>query len=306
MSASQQSPEVYAAVKLGSALETAVKKHESGFHHLEGAKSKIHLEGLEETLFIPLLARAKMTREHNSFFSDPKSTELVEQVGYDFAKIDKMISGYLPLIFGARAKQFDDKIRAYITEHPRASVVNIGAGFDTTFYRIDNGTVRWYDLDLPAVIELRKKLIPETDRMQYIAKSLFDQSWCKDIENVENGVFIISCGVLAWFNEVQVKQFFLMLVDNFPDGEIVFDAASKLGTLISNYGLRRMGMKKTTAKWELRDANEMTKWYRRIRVIDQFPCFKNIPREAARGRSTKIWMDFVDKLKMYNVFYIQV
>ena len=41
---------------------------------------------------------------------------------------------HLPL----RAKHFDDKIKAYLTEHPHASIVNIGAGLDTTFYRVDN------------------------------------------------------------------------------------------------------------------------------------------------------------------------
>jgi len=33
-----------------------------------------------------------------------------------------------------------------------------------------------------------------------------------------------------------------------------------------------------TCKWALEDANEMTKWDNRIRVVDQFSMFKNIPR----------------------------
>ncbi len=35
---------------------------------------------------------------------------------------------------------------------------------DTTFERIDNGRVYWYDLDLPDVIKLRKEFILENDR----------------------------------------------------------------------------------------------------------------------------------------------
>ena len=38
-------------------------------------------------------------------------------------------------LFTLRAKQFDDKVKAYIAEHPRASVVNIGAGLDTVLSR---------------------------------------------------------------------------------------------------------------------------------------------------------------------------
>ena len=60
----------------------------------------------------------------------------------------------------ARAMQFDDKARAYIAEHPAASVINLRAGLDTTFYRIDNGSIESYDLDFPNVIDVRRKLLP--------------------------------------------------------------------------------------------------------------------------------------------------
>ena len=38
---------------------------------------------------------------------------------------------------------------------------------------------------------------------------------------------MIAGGVLPWFNELEVKRFFSMLADNFPRGEIVFDAVSR-------------------------------------------------------------------------------
>jgi O-methyltransferase involved in polyketide biosynthesis len=49
----------------------------------------------------------------------------------------------------------DRALKAYLTDEPQATVVNLGCGFDTTFQRVDNGTMRWIDLDLPDVIELR-------------------------------------------------------------------------------------------------------------------------------------------------------
>ncbi len=159
--------------------------------------------------------------------NDTKAIELVEQMDYDFSTIDTNFPPAVTLHFVARAKQFDEKVKAYIREHPHASVVNIGAGLDTTFYRIDNGTIHWYDLDLPAVIDVRRQLLPEPDRVTYIAKSLLDPSWCDDIEHTEDGVFMIAGEVLQFFEEAQVKQFFSMLADNFPDGEIVFTAMSR-------------------------------------------------------------------------------
>lgn len=105
-------------------------------------------------------------------------------------------------------------------------MVNLGAGLDATFYRVDNGLIHWYDLDLHAAIDVRRQFFPEPDRVTYIAKSLLDPSLCKDI-NTENGVFMIAEAVFQFFDEAQMKQFFLMLADNFPGGKIVFTTMSR-------------------------------------------------------------------------------
>jgi O-methyltransferase involved in polyketide biosynthesis len=202
-------------------------------------KVKIKLSGVSETLLGPLWARAQLSKEYSSLFHDAKAVELVEKIDYDLSTSDMpfegilfsiSLKGNLPAfsLWALRAKQFDNKVKAYIAEHPRASIVNIGAGLDTTFYRVDNGTIHWYDLDLPAVIDIRRQLLPEPNRATCIAKSLLDPSWCEDIEHTEDGVFMVAGGVLPFFEESQVKEFFSMLADNFPGGEIVFNALSKL------------------------------------------------------------------------------
>jgi len=205
-------------------------------------KVKIELGGMSASMFFPLWGRAQLSKKYSSLFYDAKAIELVEKIDYDFSTsgipfqdILSNISfeGGLPLLslFSLRAKQFDEKVKAYIRERPRASVVNIGAGLDTTFYHVDNGTIHWYDLDLPAVIDVRRQLLPEPERVTYIAKSLLDPSWCKDI-NTDNGVFMVAGGVLSWLEEAEVKQFFSMLTDNFPDGEIVFNFRPRSGASI--------------------------------------------------------------------------
>ena len=95
-------------------------------------KIKVNLSGVSETLLLPLWSGAKISRDHNSLFYDAKAVELVEQIDYDFSTLDEN-PFESDLFFVARAKQFDDKIRAYIREYPRASVVNIGAGLTQPF-----------------------------------------------------------------------------------------------------------------------------------------------------------------------------
>jgi O-methyltransferase involved in polyketide biosynthesis len=207
-------------------------------------KVKVKLSGISASMLGCLWNRAQLSKEYSSLFYDAKAIELAEKIDYDFSTSDTPFRGIMFNIsrkvnlppFGSpvlRAKQFDDKIRAYIAEHPRASVISLAAGLDATFYRVDNGLIHWYDLDLPPAIDVRRQLLPEPDRVTYIAKSLLDPSWCGDIERRDDGVFMMAGGVLPFFEESQVKQFFSMLADNFPDSEIVFDAPSRLE---SNFG----------------------------------------------------------------------
>ena len=89
---------------------------------------------------------------------------------------------------------------------------------DTAFYRIDNGLPRWFDVDLPPVIELRKKLIPETDRSRCISASLLDPEGVrKNGQNFEV-MFFFASGGLLYFTKAELRRFFFLLVEAFPGG----------------------------------------------------------------------------------------
>ncbi|HXY87671.1 MAG TPA: class I SAM-dependent methyltransferase [Candidatus Acidoferrales bacterium] len=236
------------------------------------SKVKVKLSGVSQTLLAPLRGRVQVSKEHRSLFYDEKAIELAEKIEMNldsdssasdvhfqvliFNAIRKLNLPVDPGLFAAfRAKQFDEKAKAFFMKHPHASVVNIGAGLDTTFYRVDNGLIHWYDLDLPEVIDIRRQLLPEPERVTYIAKSLLDLSWCKDI-NTEGGVFMIAGGVFAWLEESQVKQFFSMLADNFPDGEIVFDNMSRsdgFGLWINQFSQEQRGALQTALMDAMKD-----------------------------------------------------
>ena len=54
-----------------------------------------------------------------------------------------------------------EKMKEIISKNPDTVVINMGAGFDNRFERVDNGQIRWFDLDLPDSIAVRKKAFPE-------------------------------------------------------------------------------------------------------------------------------------------------
>lgn len=175
----------------------------------------------------------------------------------------------------------DETISKFLKNHPKSTIINVGCGLDTTFDRIDNGVLRWYDLDLPNVIDLRRNFIREDDRRKFIAASLFDRSWFKELE-MEGLVFFIAAGVLYYFEENQVKNFLTGLADNFRGSEIIFDACSPKGVEMANkLVIKNAGMDENSfLKWGILNAAEMNSWDKRIKVLGEYLYFRRLKKDV--------------------------
>jgi len=118
-------------------------------------KVRIKKGTIQETLLLPLWGRAYETRKNRPRLIDENAVEIIQKIDYDFSNIEKTQSmsqhGWV-----ARSLHTDKVAHEFIEKHPKASIVNIGCGLDTTFSRIDNGKIMFYELDLPDVIDLRK------------------------------------------------------------------------------------------------------------------------------------------------------
>lgn len=69
----------------------------------------------------------------------------------------------------------------YVRERPEGTVVDLGCGLSTRFDRLDNGRLRWFDLDVEDTMALRRKFFDDGDRYTMIAGSLFDTDWYPQI-----------------------------------------------------------------------------------------------------------------------------
>lgn len=75
-------------------------------------------------------------------------------------------------------KRYGEYVLEFLKSSPDGGVVNIGCGRDSCFSRINNGRVRFHDLDLPEVVELKRRFFEVTDRYHFIPSSVLD---CYDI-----------------------------------------------------------------------------------------------------------------------------
>jgi O-methyltransferase involved in polyketide biosynthesis len=232
-------------------------------------KRNITLGKVQQTLLLPLWGRAKESQKTNPLLVDTAAIRLIDRIDYDFSTMEKGLDEISQLGWIFRCINIDRTIEHFLERHPNATVVNIGCGLDTTFERVDNGALRWYDLDLPDVIDLRIKLIPAIERRQHITASVLDTGWFDEII-VKDHVFFIAAGVLYYFDEEEIKKLFLHMADRFAGGEIIFDAASPFGVKMANrMVIKRSGMdEQSFLKWGLKDARHIEQWDNRLKVVD--------------------------------------
>jgi O-methyltransferase involved in polyketide biosynthesis len=266
---------------------------------------QIELGSIQETLLLPLWGRAVETQKHKPLLIDNKAVAIVNSIPYDFTLISKNINKFIQFGWIARSIYFDKEIKTFIDLHPEATVINVGCGLDTTFDRVDNGTIQWIDLDLPDTIDLRRKYIPESDRRRFVPKSVFDTSWYDGIEK-GNNVMLLIAGVLYYFDESDVKRLFSDFHVFLPGVEIVFDYGSKLGIKLSNKRvLERGGMDKSASiRWGIDNILEMEKWNSNIKVIGKMPLYqehkKNFPIMDRFG------MNIADSLKLMALAHVRI
>ena len=193
---------------------------------------KYHIEKntVQETLVIPLYGRKMCSELYPSLFRDETAIRLIEQIDYDFAALAKK-SGSMMHQFGflevaMRQSDLAWEVRDYLKAHPNAAVVNLGCGLDDTGRSCDNGTCKIYNLDFPDVIAVRDALLPAGERETNLACDLNDTSWFSKIDASEGAVFF-AAGVFYYFLTDQLKALVQAMSKAFPDGRLVFDAASQ-------------------------------------------------------------------------------
>ena len=242
-------------------------------------KISTQLGEVQRILIIPLFGRAMEYEKDDPLIRDKYARDIVERLDYDFKAAFNNTPMQFRIISAIRAFHLDAAILKLIGKYPDATIVNIGAGLDTTFQRVDNGKIYWYDLDLPDTIELRRKLIPEGERNVCIAKSVFNRRWFKDIRERRSKVFFMAGGVFVYLKKEEIRRLFLDLAQEFPGSEIAFEIYSKIFLWIRNHMLAKRAMKSdlfTCCRWGVNSAKAVAKWSDRIQVIDEYPFYSRI------------------------------
>ncbi len=229
------------------------------------------MHGVPETMLQTLYARAAYSKKRNAKFCDDKAVEIVSHMDYDFsmAKKDAMMSkGVI-----ARTVLLDRMVGDFIRENPKGTVVNIGCGLDTRVYRLKTPpSVRWYNLDLPETIEVRRLFLSEDGPVSMIAKSAMDESWAEEIKDPEGRVLVILEGLVMYLWEEDVKKILSIIGRRFGQAEVIMETMNPW--VIKNMKEKSIEATKARFTWgiwsgkELEHISPKYTWVRDVSLVE--------------------------------------
>lgn len=223
-----------------------------------------------ETLLIPLWMRAA-----DPILNDCHSRAIVEQIDYNFEKFAVDKSSRLGVRI--RTLYLQTVIQDFICGHDHAIIVMLGCGLDPQSRRIANRrNAQFYALDLPEVIALRRKLLPDTNYEHYIADSAFSTSWMDMLKGKHPYApfLILAEGLLMYFTEEENRKLFTDLQSHFPGAELYFERMSRFAVSKQAHH-KSISQVTATVKWGVDSPNDVRAWLNGITTLADFRYFRH-------------------------------
>lgn len=180
---------------------------------------------LEDTLFLTLAGRALDNRSEHPILGDAAADEIVRRLDYDCERFGLSAS---PIInIAHRAKKLDEVAAGFLTRHPDAVGLDLGAGLDTRASRIAvPPSADWYDVDLAEVVGARRQLIAERANAHDLAADLTDPHWL-DALPTDRPAVVVADGLMAFLTDEDMRALLDRIVAHFPSGEIAFNGYTR-------------------------------------------------------------------------------
>ncbi len=268
-----------------------------------------NLSHVAETCLLTFYCHALESQSPDPILKDEKAVEITGRITPMMADSDNMLlrSLYLGKIkpelvvhIALRAKKYDEYAREFIARHPDGMIVNIGCGMDSRFHRIDNGSLIFFDLDLPEVIEFKRRFYQENKRYHMLPYSVFETKWMDAVLAYgKRPVMFLAEGVFMYLEADRVKALVLELQARFPGSELACEVVNQrwLSPMMKTmlHAKLRQGTKigeSADFHFGLSDGREMETWHDGIRFLDEWCYFEtNHPRLG--------WMRIFRKSKFF-------
>ncbi|NYI97920.1 methyltransferase (TIGR00027 family) [Streptomonospora nanhaiensis] len=244
--------------------------------------------GVESTMLITLYLRALETRSARPVLNDPYAVDLVERLDVDFARLLPRGASGNRYTVAVRGRRLDDWAADFLRRHPDAVVLHLGCGLDSRAFRLGPPPgAAWYDVDLPDVIALRRRLYDRRpEGYTTVGASVTDPDWLAEVP-AGRPALVVAEGLLMYLTESDIRRLLDALADRFPSGELLFDGFApwvvgltrRLAPVLDRRGLPHY--RTATA-----DGSVLTRWNPRFRRLAADPLLDGLVRVSERGPRT--------------------
>lgn len=236
------------------------------------------LHGVEETLLIPLWARAYETTQYkHPLVRDELAVEILQKIDYDFSKFDGVKLSQIGT--AARSAILDRETRKFLQEHPRAVCINLCAGLDTRFYRVNTRGLNWYNIDLPDVMQLRAEVLPnEPENVHNITGSILDKETFAGIDTGGRDVLLIMEGASMYFTQEDICYLLQLLHDCFPGAVMLMEVMTPFLIRHQKYHDSVGKYVKAHFIWGVTDGKEMERMKPFVRFCNQWTFYEGFRR----------------------------
>src|SRR5262245_24517380 len=227
-------------------------------------KHTIQLGDVERTMLIPLYGRAIDTKRRGGLVDDARAVEIVEAIDYDFTSLRDVPLSMCVI----RTAVFDNWISRFLHLHPRGTVIEIGAGLNARFDRLDNGVARWIDVDLPDAMALRRRFFADTDRRTSVAASVLDEHWPNLVRSGTAPYIVVAEGVFAYLVEEDVRRTLEFVARRFPKAFVAFDTVDR--RIVEGARATSVGNIETPLRWACANPREVEGWSPGFRLVESW------------------------------------
>ena len=173
--------------------------------------------------------RSMMAERYPKLYEDTESIKLADKIGIEHKNRNAQYTFYDRTVNMERLVAMDNRVRNFIDRYADGIVVNVGSELDTMFTRVDNGRIKWYNVDLPERIEIRRKYMETRDREVNIGDTILDCRWLDQITKPQDtAILFVLYDMMKYFDKDRLRQFLDAIWKKFPGAEVVFDAKNSV------------------------------------------------------------------------------
>lgn len=188
---------------------------------LTGVATVFYSQYCQDNLIFPMQKDCKREEVVNCF---KKAFNLTRRNPHNLMTIEDIsVASIINVAY--RNMLFDNFLRMYLEKEPTRDIINIGAGFDTRYFRLDNYKGHFYDVDFKHVIEAKKEMLEEDAQYSMLqTKSAFTTQFLeKEISISSDNPIFVAEGVMCYIEYPVLCKFIKELFEIYPKAILICD-----------------------------------------------------------------------------------